>query len=69
MKRKLYLAALAAVAFASCNEPVVSEPENPQGLVKLDLSLSSGETKSVGTNDENRISSVQIFVFDESGFR
>ena len=67
MKRKLYLAALAAVAFASCNEPVVSEPENPQGLVKLDLSLSSGETKSVGTNDENRISSVQIFVFDESG--
>ena len=67
MKRKLYLAAVAAVAFAACNEPVASEPENLQGLVKLDLSLSSGETKSVGTNDENRITNVQIYVFDDSG--
>ena len=67
MKRKLYLAAVAAVAFAACNDPVLNESENLQGCVKLDLSLSSGETKSVGTNDENRISNVQIFVFDDSG--
>lgn len=67
MKRKLYLAAIAAVTFAACTEPVTSEPENLQGLVKLDLSLSNGETKSVGTDDENKISSLQIFVFDDSG--
>ncbi len=67
MKRKLYLAAVAAVAFASCNEPGAIDPENLQGLVKLDLSLSSGETKSVGTDDENKITGVQVFVFDDNG--
>lgn len=61
------MAAVAAVAFAACNEPVVSEHDTPKGLVKLGLSLSSGETKSAGTNDENKISDVQIFVFDDSG--
>ena len=55
MKRKLYLAAFAAVAFASCNEILVNEPENKSGLVTLDLSVPVGETKSEGTEDERRL--------------
>jgi hypothetical protein len=67
MKRKLYLAAVAAVAFAACTEPVINYPETTEGCVKLGLSFSSSETKAVGTSDENRISNVQVFVFDDGG--
>lgn len=65
MKRKLYLAAVAAVALASCNEPVALEPENVSELVEIDLSLRCGETKSEGTLEENKITNVQVYVFDD----
>lgn len=67
MKRKLCLAAVAAVAFAACNEPLVNEPENVSAPVKVSLSFCDGETKSVGTSDENKIANVQVFLFDDSG--
>ena len=67
MKRKLYLAAFAAVAFASCNEILVNEPENKSGLVTLDLSVPVGETKSEGTEDERKVTNLQVYVFDSQG--
>ena len=67
MKRKLCLAAVAAVAFAACNEPLVNEPENVAAPVKVSLTFCDGETKSVGTSDENKIANVQVFLFDDSG--
>lgn len=67
MKRKLYFAAIAAVACAACNEPVVGEVENTSGLVKLNFSLSDGHTKSVGTDNENMIHNLQVYVFDDKG--
>ncbi len=67
MKRKLYLAAFAAVAFASCNEIIVNEPEKMSGLVTLDLSVPVGETKSEGTEDERRVNNLQVYLFDSEG--
>lgn len=67
MKRKFYLAAMAAIALVACNDRIEIEEQVPEGCVKLALSLDGGETKSVGTNDENRISNVQIFAFDDTG--
>lgn len=67
MKRNLYFAALAAVLFASCDKPAANAPDDLSELVRLDLSFTSGQTKSVGTNDENTINSVQVYVFDSKG--
>lgn len=67
MKRKLYFAAVAAMALVSCKDPVGIMPETSSGLVRLDLSLDSGETKSVGLDEENRIADVQVYVFNAEG--
>jgi hypothetical protein len=67
MKRTLIFAAPAAMLITACDEPVSPEPENVSGLVKLNLSLSAGETKSVGTDDENKVDNVQVYIFDDDG--
>ena len=67
MKRKLCLAVIAVVASAACNETIVNEPEVNTGLVKLDLSLPFGETRSQGTDDERKVNGFQVYVFDSEG--
>lgn len=67
MKRKLFFAVLAAVVLASCNESVCVEPEDESGLVKLNLSVPVGQTKSAGTEDERNVYNLQVFLFDDNG--
>lgn len=67
MKRKLYLTAIALIALVACNDRLSTEEEIPEGYAKLSLSFKGGETKSVGTSNENRIANVQIFAFDDTG--
>lgn len=67
MKRKLCFAAIAVIALSACNETIVNEPEMDTGLVKLNLSLPFGETRSQGTDDERKVNGFQVYVFDSEG--
>ena len=64
MKRKLYFAAVAAVALSACDDPMVNVPEIDSGLVKLNLSVPLAETRSEGTENEKKVNNLQIYVFD-----
>ncbi len=67
MKCKFVLAAVAAVAFASCSEKAEMEPGTE--LVNVEIAVSCGMTKASGVTeeDESKINDVQVFVFSGDG--
>ena len=67
MRRKLYFAAIAAVALAACDEKVIEEPVTESGLIRLNLSVPLVETRSEGTDDERKVNDLQVYLFDGAG--
>lgn len=67
MNRKLYFAAIAAVALSACAEKVVDEPVKESELIRLNLSVPLVETRSTGTEDERKINNLQVYLFDSEG--
>lgn len=69
MIKKICFAAMAAVAAASCCEKKVELPqyEQSEDLVTFSVSVPGAETKSVGTEDEKTVNSLQVIVFNKYG--
>lgn len=67
MKRKLYFAAFAAVALASCNETLPINPGLDDGKVELEVNLPVALTRVPGESDDDDVNTLQVFVFDPSG--
>lgn len=68
MIKKLFCAALAAVAFAGCNEKGVELPDAQSGdMVQLTVRLPEGATKATGTPKDAQVNDVQVFIFDKNG--
>lgn len=68
MIKKVFLAALAAVAFTGCNEKEVGLMEE-QGREKVQLTvrLPQVETKATGSPKDAQVNDAQIFIFDRNG--
>lgn len=63
----LYAAFLAAAALVGCEvNDAVSEPEDER-TVRLEVRLPSDLTKVIGTEEENAVKNLQVFVFDHNG--
>lgn len=66
MKKKLYFAAIAALALVSCNEKMV-EPTVNEDLVEFEVSVPDAATKLTGAPaGEVSISNLQVFVFEKT---
>lgn len=66
MKKRIYLAALAALALASCTEKNVDQTVKGE-MVELEVKVPILETKLIGTAPhESTITSLQVFVFDKA---
>ena len=70
MKRKLFIAALAAVALAACEEKINEQTVSADEKVELKISIPSAATKVSEKNEPgtpNAVNTLQVFLFDESG--
>ncbi len=68
MMKKLWFAAIAALALVGCNEKVVEQNEAQGGeKVQITVNLSEGVTKVTGAIDDAKVNNLQIFVFDKYG--
>ncbi len=67
MKCEFFVAAVAALALASCSGELVDEPGMQGELVDVEIAVSCGLTKAVGVTDdsEKKVNSLQVFVFGE----
>lgn len=66
--RRIFWAAAAVVLSVSCNEnEVVDHEMYGDKNICLEVRLPSADTKVTGTEDENKINSLQVFVFDHNG--
>ena len=64
--RKFMLAALAVTAFAGCEKNFEGVDSEGNESVELSVRISGTQTKSEGTQNENNVKTVQIFVFDHN---
>ena len=64
--RKFALAALAASAFISCEKNHEGQGEFVSESVELEVKIPYVGTRSDGTENEDRINNVQVFVFDHN---
>ena len=68
MLKKLFFAALAALALVGCNEKNVEVSEmKPGEKIQLTVNLPDGVTKVTGAPADAQINDLQIFVFDKNG--
>lgn len=66
MRTKLFFAAFAALALASCNEMPDSAPVANE-MVELEIKVPVAQTRTAGTpSAEDAVSNLQIFVFDHA---
>ena len=66
MRKCIYLAALAAMTLVSCNEKTIDLPQSADGMAELEVSVPVAKTKVSGTpSGEDKVSNLQIFVFDK----
>ena len=70
MKRKLFIAAVAAMALAACEEKINEQTVSADEMVELKISIPSAATKVSEKNEPgspNAVNTLQVFLFDESG--
>lgn len=70
MKRKLFIAAVAAVALAACEEKINEQTVSADEMVELKISIPSAVTKVSEKNEPGTpaaVHSLQVFLFDEDG--
>lgn len=68
MVKKLFCAAMAAVALVGCNEKDVELADVQSGeKVQLTVTLPFGVTKVTGTPEDEQVNDIQIYVFDRNG--
>ena len=70
MKRKLFIAAVAAVALAACEEKINEQTVSADEMVELKISIPSAVTKVSEKNEPGTpaaVHSLQVFLFDEEG--
>jgi hypothetical protein len=68
MIKKLFFAALAAIAFTGCSEKEVELSEVQGGdEVQLTVRLPEVTTKATGTPKDATVNDVQIYIFDKNG--
>ena len=68
MLKKLFFAALAALALVGCNEKNVEVSEmKPGEKIQLTVNLPDGVTKVTGAPADAQVNDLQIFVFDKNG--
>ena len=68
MLKKLFFAALAALAMVGCNEKNVEVSEMKAGeKIQLTVKLPEGVTKVTGAPADAQVNHLQIFVFDKNG--
>lgn len=70
MKRKLFIAAVAAVALAACEEKINEQTVSADEMVELRVSIPSAATKVSEKNEPGTpgaVHSLQVFLFDDSG--
>lgn len=68
MFKKMFFAAMAALAVMSCNEKDVDMPQVQDGeKIQLTVNLPQAATKVTGTPTDASVNNVQIFVFDKNG--
>lgn len=66
MRTKLFFAAFAALALASCNEASVEAPVTDE-MVELEVNVPVAQTRLTGTPAaEDAVSNLQVFVFDHA---
>lgn len=58
---------VAALAVVGCNKDVVEQAPSSEEEVRLEVKIPSGDTKVEGTDEENAVGSLQVFVFDHNG--
>ncbi len=66
MKLKFAVAAFAASVLAACNEQAVEIPVPSDGTVDLTVSVSGVATKVAAEGSEEKVNSLQVFVFGEN---
>ena len=70
MKRKLFIAAVAAVALAACEEKINEQTVSADEMVELKISIPSAATKVSEKNEPgtpDAVNSLQVFLFDDKG--
>ncbi len=67
MKRKLFFAAFAVIAFAACSKTIDKTSDLPEGPVEMEISVSEVTTKLTTVPDEEQVNNVQFFVFADGG--
>lgn len=70
MKRKLFIAAVAAVALAACEEKINEQTVSADEMVELTVSIPSVATKVSEKNEPgtpDAVHSLQVFLFDDTG--
>lgn len=70
MKRKIFIAALAAVALAACEEGINEQTASADQKVDLCISLPSAVTKvseESSPGDPTAVNTLQVFLFNEDG--
>ncbi len=66
MKLRFAVAAFAASVLAACNEQAVEIPVPSDGTVDLTVSVSGVTTKVAAEGSEEKVNSLQVFVFGET---
>ena len=70
MKRKLFIAAVAAVALAACEEKINEQTVSADEMVELKISVPVAATKVSEKNEPgtpDAVNSLQVFLFNEDG--
>lgn len=70
MKRKLFIAAVAAVALAACEEKINEQTVSADEMVELTISIPSVATKVSEKNEpgnSDAVNSLQVLLFDDKG--
>lgn len=68
MNTKILLAAMSVAAvFAGCGKNDEVLPSVGKDAVELEVRINGAQTKVEGTEDENKVHNVQIFIFDHNG--
>lgn len=70
MKRKLFIAAVAAVALAACEEKINEQTVSADEMVELTVSIPSATTKVSEKNEPgtpDAVNTLQVFLFDDKG--